>query len=258
MHLDRRAFLAVAPALAAAPALGLAQQPIRLRDVLAGGRQFLADQFDPAVNLLPEYRGAKVYWLYHDNYLAAKLLDPVRPDLAGAIRAATARERVWGSGKIETLFGEAPFPLPFREPQLRVVRRVGDKEIKTEVITNKVQDGWDKYADLVFMAAIATADARRPNAGRVFDAGMRMWDGKGFADEANKKLKRYSVYKLALAVLAARRAGRPVPAGLTDRILSVRHESGGFVTDYDAAGKPVGLANVETTCLCLLALEAAG
>ena len=48
----------------------------------AKGRKFLSGLFDPALGLLPEYRGAKVYWLYHDNYLAAKVLDRTEPELA--------------------------------------------------------------------------------------------------------------------------------------------------------------------------------
>jgi len=35
-------------------------------------------------------------------------------------------------------------------------------------------------------------------------------------------------------------------------------QSGGWITDYDATGKPLGLANVETTCLVLMALETYG
>jgi hypothetical protein len=46
--------------------------PKTLEDAAARGRRFLSDLFDPTLGLLPEYKGAKVYWLYHDNYRAAK------------------------------------------------------------------------------------------------------------------------------------------------------------------------------------------
>jgi hypothetical protein len=39
------------------------------------------------------------------------------------------------------------------------------------------------------------------------------------------------------------------------RLLSMQRQDGGFVTDYDAQGKPVGQANVETTSMALLALD---
>ncbi|HEX8916508.1 MAG TPA: hypothetical protein VF796_29420, partial [Humisphaera sp.] len=34
-------------------------------DPVAAGRRFLESLFDPALDLLPEFRGAKVYWLFH-------------------------------------------------------------------------------------------------------------------------------------------------------------------------------------------------
>jgi len=46
--------------------------------------------------------------LYHDNYLAAKVLDRTEPDLAGKIRDAIEGSDVTGSGKFDILFGEPP------------------------------------------------------------------------------------------------------------------------------------------------------
>ena len=83
------------------------------------GREFLANLMDAELNLLPEYRGAEVYWLFHDNYLAAKVLAASHPDLAQRIQAALKREGIQESGKIELLFGEAHNPLPFRHYQRR-------------------------------------------------------------------------------------------------------------------------------------------
>src|SRR6185369_12462719 len=82
------------------------------------GERFLAALFDPALDLLPEYRGAKVYWLYHDNYLAARALAWSEPELARRISSAIARYGVRASGKIEIVYGEARDPLPFRVPEL--------------------------------------------------------------------------------------------------------------------------------------------
>ena len=47
------------------------------------------------------------------------------------------------------------------------------------------------------------------------------------------------------------------PPALLERLLSLQADSGGWITDYDATGKPIGLANVETTCMAILAIEAA-
>ena len=47
-----------------------------------------------------------------------------------------------------------------------------------------------------------------------------------------------------------------VPEGLLERLLALQNDSGGWITDYDAMGRAIGLANVETTCMAILGLEA--
>jgi hypothetical protein len=210
---------------------------------------------DTNLDLLPEYRGAKVYWVFHDNYLASKVLATCHPEISKAIVAAMAREGVRRSGKIELLFGEADRPLPFREFLLKDVRRVDDKLIRTEVVTDRVLEGWQEFADLLLLACIAEKD--QPAARKYWEAAMRLWDGKGFLDAAARHDHRYSTYKLGLALVAGRRVSPPCrpPAGLMARLLWLQDECGGWITDYDAAGKPIGVANVETTCLAILGLE---
>src|SRR5258707_15760094 len=73
----------------------------KLSEAAVRGRRFLESLFDPTLDLLPEYRGAEVYWLFHDNYLAAKVLAETNPDLAGKIKGALARFGYEHSGKIE-------------------------------------------------------------------------------------------------------------------------------------------------------------
>jgi len=41
-----------------------------------------------------------------------------------------------------------------------------------------------------------------------------------------------------------------------DKLLSLQEDTGGWITDYDAADERIGLANVETTCLAILGIEA--
>ena len=224
-------------------------------DATQKARTFLVDLLDSDLGLLPEYRGAKVYWLFHDNYLAAKVLAVSHPQTAQTIVSAMKREGIHKSGKIELLFGEAEKPLPFRQYQLLEVRRATNKVIRTEVATDRVLNGWEEYADLLLLACIA--ERSEPVARQHWKAALRLWDGKGFLDAAAKHDQRYATYKLGLALLAARRLSPPAepPQGLLDRLLSLQNASGGWVTDYDAAGKPIGLANVETTCLSILGIE---
>jgi hypothetical protein len=87
---------------------------------------------------------------------------------------------------------------------------------------------------------------------------MRLWDGKGFLDAAARHDQRYSTYKLGLALLAASHLSPPAkpPQGLLDRLLALQDDSGGWITDYDATGRKIGLANVETTRWSILGIEA--
>jgi hypothetical protein len=84
-----------------------------------------------------------------------------------------------------------------------------------------------------------------------------MWDGNGFLDRASERGGLYATYKLALALIAGvRLGGKPAEeAKMLCRLLAMQREDGGFVTDYDRRGKPVGQANVETTSLAILALD---
>ena len=222
------------------------------------GRRFLEALFDPALDLLPEYREAKVYWLFHDNYLAAKVLADSNPGLAERIRAAIRSFGIDHSGKIEILFGEAkrPPPLPFRHYELTEVRRIGQKTVKTEVVKDPVLQGWREYADLLFLAAIAETD--RDKARRHFDDGLKLWDGSGFADRAATQHHQYATYKLALSLIAAARLDVKMEArpAIVERLLALQGEDGGWITDFDEKHRPIGLANVETTCLAILGLDA--
>jgi hypothetical protein len=94
---------------------------------------------------------------------------------------------------------------------------------------------------------------------RHWDAAVRLWDGKGFLDAAARHDRRYSTYKLGLALLAANHLSPPAdpPPGVLDKLLVLQEDSGGWITDYDATGKRIGVANVETTCLAILGLEEA-
>ena len=240
-------------------ALAALALPLRADDsaAVARGREFLAGLFDPALDLLPEFPGAHTYWLYHDNYLAAKVLAPTHPELARKITAAIRARGFDHSGKIEIVFGEAAHPLPFRHYELRDVVKAGDALIRTEVVTERPNAEWREYADLLFLAALAEPDASA--ARRDFDTALAMWDGTGFRDRVVTANPKYATYKLALAILAARHLAQtpPILADIRTRLLAAQAPSGGWFTDYRADGQVISLANVETTALAILALDAA-
>ena len=220
------------------------------------GESFLTNLFDARLDLLPDSRGSKTYWLFHDNYLAAHWLDRTRPDLSRRVRATLERFGVTNSGKIEIVLGEARQPLPFRNYVLTNVAVVDGKTIRTELVTTNLLKGWTEYADLLLLASIAQAHAAPTEARRDFDRAEAMWDGEGFKDRAATHSGIYATYKLALYLIAARRLNIPAShrEEVIARLLAMQWTDGGWKTDYKD-GKPVGLTNVETTCLSLLALE---
>src|SRR6185369_10035390 len=45
---------------------------------IARGESFLTNLFDAELDLVAEFEGSRTYWLFHDNYLAAHLLETSR------------------------------------------------------------------------------------------------------------------------------------------------------------------------------------
>lgn len=254
MH--RRHFLSLNLACLAGLTTVYANSDQAVEQAIAKGKQFLVDLLDPELDLLPEFQGSKTYWLFHDNYLAAKVLKKSHPTIAAKIDAALKREKVTTSGKIEILFDRTGTLSANYHYELVEVRKAGEKILKTERQTKKINKNWDDYADLRFFAGIGERFCGVYGHACVQD-GFKLWDGKGFVDPATKKDNRYATYKLALAKIAAARYGidNQVIASLLPLLLKLQAPSGGWITDYDANLKPIGQANVETTCLCILALE---
>jgi hypothetical protein len=223
------------------------------------GEGFLTNLFDASLQLLPEYKGSTTYWLFHDNYLAAHLLANSRPDLTERIHSSLEKFGVTNSGKIEIVFDEAKTPLPFRAYVLTNVAVVERKTIRTELVTTNIFAGWDQYADLLLLASLAQARSAPAEARRNFDNAAAMWNTEGFRDAATRHSGLGATYKLALYLIAANRLGISPPhrAEVIERLRAMQTPDGGWITDYKE-GKPVGFANVETTCLALLALKTLG
>lgn len=217
------------------------------------GREFLIKLMLPESHLLPEFQGHNVIWLYHDNYLAYKLLEPTHPKESALIRKAIADLGVVRSGKIELLFGEGELPL--RRYELRDVTKMGQFTVRSEFTTDALTKDFEKYCDLLCFYAIAEADMTK--ARDYFDHALAMWDGIGFNDQATKHAKIYATYKLALFIIAAKRfdyKSRELEQ-MRAQLFRMQAASGGWITDYRPDGTPVGFANVETTCMAIMALE---
>ena len=109
----------------------------------------------------------------------------------------------------------------------------------------------------VQLASIAQAERASAEARKAFDEALLMWDGEGFNEAAARHSGIYATYKLALYLIAAERlkiAAAPHKDEVIVRLLAMQASDGGWITDYKK-GKAIGVANVETTCLSLLALQ---
>lgn len=232
-------------------------RPNDLASTIERGREFLVHLVHPELHLLPEFEGHRVIWLYHDNYLASKVLERTHPQIAGEISTAIRKYGVSRSGKIELLFGEAE--LPMHQYELRDVANDRGFLIRSEFTTERKWTDVSGYADLLLFVAIADKD--KENASKHFRDAIAMWDGKGLNDRATKHSKMYATYKLALTLIAADKHRdlqteyQDVLAKIRSRLISMQSDSGGWITDYTSDGTPVGFANVETTCMAIMALE---
>jgi hypothetical protein len=101
--------------------------------------------------------------------------------------------------------------------------------------------GWDLYADLLLLAAIADAD--RSAAKEHWKTALGLWDGKGFLDPAIRQSGRYATYKLALASIAADHlsAAGDLPAGLLEQPLALQAESGAELPTTTRAASESGI-----------------
>jgi len=116
--------------------------------------------------------------------------------------------------------------------------------------------GWEQYVDLLCLASIA--EGQSPAGQEHWKAAARLWDGRGFKDVVAEKHQQYATYKLALALIAGSQHEGMCKEiePIYERLLLLQDDTGGWVTDSDRLGKRLGVANVETTCLAILGIEA--
>jgi len=242
------------------PPQGISEQESEERYVAEAakkGREFLVSLVDADTNLLPEYPGSSVYWLFDDNYLAHKALKESHPEVSRAIEQAILSHGVRRSGKIEILFDEADLPLPFRLFKIVDVRQTGLKTFKTVVREEKVLEGWEVYADLHQYAAIVLADSEPQKARQNLNVAVGMWDRYGFRDRPAKMSQRYVTFKLALHLIAEKKLGTEskIQRAVLKNLLAMQNSEGGWIGEYDSKGNRSGVPTVFTTTLAILALD---
>jgi len=112
------------------------------------------------------------------------------------------------------------------------------------------------FADItIYTALIYLWNRDFSNALRYREYAQRMWDGRGFRDEAFKQNGLYDTYKLGLYyfLMRALRMEDHITAWIEEHIDDFKHETGGYITHYGEDLTPHGDPNVETSVIVGLA-----
>jgi hypothetical protein len=238
-----------------APPLPSPTPVARLGAAIENGLSFLHSQYNPDLRLLRESPvvAPDRHWLATDNRLASAALraagDPLADEVVLALAEYGGSFGAIRHGVIEALAG-ARIAWP---PRTHTHRELLPGVWHEERITGAPMEDWADYADLALYGALEAwnrGDAAEAHSR--YTKAMALFDGIGFDDAAADT--HYATYKLALALLVARRLHEPDRPDLLAALLAKQDESGGFVTLYNRQGAPEGDANTETTAYALLAL----
>jgi len=224
---------------------------------------YLESNYNPQMGLISVTPGQGQYFLYSDNYLATLVL------------SGTCKDPTLANSMNGTL--DQPQDSPSNIPnQYMVLGCKGpyfdgskDYDLSGEVWTTiNNQPGAplnDSYADIAFLQAYydKACTGNTSAAQTAFDAGAEAFNGIGITDivyssPQSSSYHQYQTYKLALYVYTATLLGQKVPLSALVNLIRMQSTSGGFYTGYDASYSDDGtLTNTETTCLAIMALQAA-
>lgn len=225
---------------------------------VAAAVEFLKSLYDPEVGLIAmsdegsmvvsgsEYPFSRIFWVYSDNFLAAKALEPYEPELSRRLEEKLKEYDLPPPGYWEALFCFT-IPEPPRVAKVDILQMTPEYVILSED-HNEGPPLVGTYADVLIYRAI---NLRDPS---LFLRARSMWDGLGVWDDATEADGLYASYKLALLLIGA----NVLQVDLRDRgqieatLWSMQQENGGITTFYDLEGNTVGTASTESTSLAIL------
>jgi hypothetical protein len=229
--------------------------------VISEAENFLVDQYNATIGLLPEYPGANTYWLYSDNFLANLALELTNP--SNVTRAGIAENISLTVDRYSHKLPSAKNQYMALDSNLSAFNSSSNYRLSTvdsanvEITLNNGTSSLSPlfYSDIAFLRAIHYQRiGYHFLALLMFRLGVDNYDGIGFKDLAFKGI--YQTYKLALYIYAAKILGQNYPPEVESTLLNMQAKNGGFYTGYDAEYTNAGtLTNVETTSLTILALS---
>ena len=194
----------------------------------------------------------QTYWLYSDNLFASLALQKDYPEIAVEINASIERYHQPPSGVFEVVAAER-IRLPLHAAEDYVVAENPDFVItirrhNSTALAFQWMDLW------MYEALEYDLEGNYASAQFLLRRAETMWRGNGFWEWSFLIDHTFSNHKLALFLFTARALGISVPeeAAMEQHLWSMQNQHGGITSLSDAAGRPVGSANAETTALALL------
>lgn len=257
--------------------LTLAQQPVSTNPYgpnIFRAQQYLLSRLNPSLGLIyesddpgvhwltseyPSFHWSynETYWLYSDNLFAYLALEQDYPQVSSEINASIGRYHEPPSGVFEVVAGDR-IQLPLHAAEDYIVTQNAGYVImirrhNATALAFNWLDLWMYEAleyDLQGNYASAAFLLRRTEA---------MWRGNGFWEWTAFITHTFSNHKLALFLFTARALGITVSEedAMLQHLWSMQTADGGITSLSDAAGRPIGSANTETTALTLLIYDQA-
>jgi hypothetical protein len=236
---------------------------------IARAEAYLVDQLNPNLGLVYEsndpgthwltseypnfhWRYNQTYWLYSDNLFASLALQKDYPEISSEINASINRYQQPASGVFEVVEGER-IQLPLHAAGDYIVAQNTDY-----VITIRRHNSTAlafNWLDLWMYEALEyDLEGNYPSAQFLLRRAETMWRGNGLWEWSFLLTHTFSNHKLALFLFTARALGITVPEEdmMLQHLWGMQNQYGGITSLSDAAGRPIGSSNTETTALTLL------
>jgi hypothetical protein len=236
---------------------------------IARAEAYLVSQLNPNLGLVYEsndpgthwlrseypnfhWRYDQTYWLYSDNLFASLALQKDYPEISSEINASINRYQQPASGVFEVVEGER-IQLP--------LHAAGDYIVAPNtsyVITIRRHNSTAlafNWLDLWMYEALEyDLEGNYASAQFLLRRAETMWRGNGLWEWSFLLTHTFSNHKLALFLFTARALGITVPEEdiMLQHLWSMQNQYGGITSLSDAAGRPIGSSNTETTALTLL------
>ena len=236
---------------------------------IARAEAYLVGQLNPSLGLVYESEGPgthwltseypnfhwrynQTYWLYSDNLFASLALQKDYPEISNEINASINRYHQPASGVFEVVEGER-IQLPLHAAGDYIVA-----ENVSYVITIRRHNATAlafNWLDLWMYEALEyDLEGNYRSAQFLLRRAETMWRGNGLWEWSFLLTHTFSNHKLALFLFTARALGITVPEQdmMLQHLWSMQNHNGGIASLSDAAGRPIGSSNTETTALTLL------